>query len=119
MVINLPRPNNFDSADPYFKITGTEVNIFGTNNSIEVESAAARNLSIFGSNFTLSTQEQLVNAYYIGNPFPAGGLLSRLFVAADGGSYFTGDVISFALSDCSTVQWLPKSDWLAKFCAYS
>lgn len=93
------KPNYISENEDYFKITGTEVNIMGTNNSIEVGSASARNLSIFGSNFTLTTQEQIVNAYYIGNPFPAGGLLSRLFVAADGGSYFTGDVISFALSD--------------------
>lgn len=87
------------STPTYYNISGTEVNILGTNNVIRGSNLFARNLSIFGSNFVLTSQEQIVNSYYIGNPFPAGGLLTRLFVAADGGAYFTGDVVSFALSD--------------------
>ena len=90
---------NTSSTPPYYNISGTEVNILGTNNIIKGGGLFARNLSIFGSNFVLTSQEQIVNSYYIGNPFPAGGLLTRLFVAADGGAYFTGDVVSFALSD--------------------
>lgn len=81
------------------KITGEDVNILGTNNVVQNSGLFCRNLGIFGSNFVLQSQEQVVNSYYIGNPFPAGGLLSRVFVAADGGAYFTGDVVSFALSD--------------------
>ena len=87
------------STPTYYHLSGTEVNILGTNNVIRGSNLFARNLSIFGSNFVLTSQEQIVNSYYIGNPFPAGGLLTRLFVAADGGAYFTGDVVSFALSD--------------------
>jgi hypothetical protein len=90
---------NMAETPPYYNISGTEVNILGTNNIIKGGGLFARNLSIFGSNFVLTSQEQIVNSYYIGNPFPAGGLLTRLFVAADGGAYFTGDVVSFALSD--------------------
>ena len=81
-------------------VGGSEVNIFGTNNILKTSGQLyAQNLSIFGSNFILNSQEQVNNAYYIGNPFPTGGFLSRLFVAADGGAFFTGDVVSFALSD--------------------
>ena len=95
-----------NSVNPdYFDIDGEEINIFGTNNEITCKEAFAKNVAIFGSNFKLTSQDQLINAYYIGNPYPAqtssGGveILSRLFVAADGGAYFTGDVITFALSD--------------------
>ena len=85
----------------YQQIEGSEVNILGTNNKIVRTNANVQNLAIFGSNFVLTAQDQMINAYYIGNPFPTSqeGILSRLFVAADGGAYFTGDVISFALSD--------------------
>jgi hypothetical protein len=43
------------------------------------------------------------NTFYIGNPQVDDSVdiakLTRVFVAADGGAFFTGDVISFALSD--------------------
>lgn len=93
----IPSTTSWDSGKG---VGGSEVNIFGTNNILKTSSNLyAQNLSIFGSNFILNSQEQVNNAYYIGNPFPTGGFLSRLFVAADGGAYFTGDVVSFALSD--------------------
>ena len=85
-------------------IKGSEINILGTDNIIAVRDGDIKNVAIFGSNFRLATQDQAINAYYIGNPLPeqvgdGAQILSRLFVAADGGAYFTGDVITFALSD--------------------
>ena len=82
-------------------VTAKDVNILGKNNVIQ-GALDVDTLAIFGSNFKLTSEEQVQNAYYIGNPFLSGtsdAALARLFVAADGGAYFTGDVISFALSD--------------------
>ncbi|MBN86195.1 MAG: hypothetical protein CL885_01590 [Dehalococcoidia bacterium] len=83
----------------FSKIKGQEVNILGTDNEVVVEGGYANNLSIFGSNFKLRNSEQIQNAYYIGNPKAEDQFLARVYVAADGGAYFTGDVITFALSD--------------------
>ena len=90
------------SSDNYNN-TGNVValNIFGNNNEL-VGNYSANTCAIFGSNFKLTTVEQMQNAFYFGNPYLAGSstdALTRLFFAADGGAYFTGDVISFALSD--------------------
>jgi hypothetical protein len=77
------------------------LNVFGNNNEL-VGNYSANTCAIFGSNFKLTTVEQMQNAFYFGNPYLAGSStdsLTRLFFAADGGAYFTGDVISFALSD--------------------
>lgn len=84
--------------------TGSEITILGTDNKIRVaEQAEASNLGIFGTNFTLTTPEMIQNTFYIGNPQVDDSVdiakLTRVFVAADGGAFFTGDVISFALSD--------------------
>ena len=92
-----------ETSNDNYDNTGDVValNIFGNNNEL-VGNYSANTCAIFGSNFKLTTVEQMQNAFYFGNPYLAGSstdALTRLFFAADGGAYFTGDVISFALSD--------------------
>jgi hypothetical protein len=95
---------NLDPTSDTYKSIGDVValNIFGNNNQIVGNALNPNTVSIFGSNFKLTQAEQVQNAFYFGNPYLAGSsgqALTRLFFAADGGAYFTGDVISFALSD--------------------
>ena len=95
---------NLNPVDGNYKTIGDVValNIFGNNNQIVGNALNPNTVSIFGSNFKLTQAEQVQNAFYFGNPYLSGSsgqALTRLFFAADGGAYFTGDVISFALSD--------------------
>jgi hypothetical protein len=81
---------------------GSEITILGTDNEIKLsEQGLATNLGIFGTNFILTDVEMVQNTYYIGNPKVEENILNltRVFVAADGGAFFTGDVVAFALSD--------------------
>lgn len=92
-----------DSAANIYQVA-SEVTILGTDNKINVDSQVeASNLGIFGTNFNLTEPEMVQNTFYIGNPQVDDTVdisrLTRVFVAADGGAFFTGDVISFALSD--------------------
>lgn len=87
-----------------FNQVGSEITILGTDNKINVsDDVEVSNLGIFGTNFNLTTTEMVQNTFYIGNPQADSSVditkLTRVFVAADGGAFFTGDVISFALSD--------------------
>ena len=82
----------------------SEVTILGTDNKIRISNQVeVSNLGIFGTNFNLTETEMVQNSFYIGNPMVDDTVeiskLTRVFVAADGGAFFTGDVISFALSD--------------------
>lgn len=82
----------------------SEVTILGTDNKIRIsDQVEVSNLGIFGTNFNLTETEMVQNSFYIGNPMVDDTVeiskLTRVFVAADGGAFFTGDVISFALSD--------------------
>jgi len=83
--------------------TGSEITILGTDNEIKIaEDVGAVNLGIFGTNFKLTQPAMVQNTFYIGNPkIESTDLkaLTRVFVAADGGMFVTGDVIAFALSD--------------------
>jgi len=100
--ILINRPDGTSAAD--LSQVGAEITILGTDNKINVdESVQVSNLGIFGTNFNLTTSEMVQNTFYIGNPQSDSDVsiskLTRVFIAADGGAFFTGDVISFALSD--------------------
>jgi hypothetical protein len=93
---------SFNPSEDYTNQVGSEITILGTDNKIALrEQALVTNLGIFGTNFILSEAEMVQNTYYIGNPKVEEDILNltRLFVAADGGAFFTGDVVAFALSD--------------------
>ena len=99
----LMKTSSGDSAANISQVA-SEVTILGTDNKINVDGQVeASNLGIFGTNFNLTEPEMVQNTFYIGNPQVDDTVdisrLTRLFVAADGGAFFTGDVISFALSD--------------------
>jgi hypothetical protein len=89
--------------DGGYSQTGSEITILGTDNKIVIgQDVDATNLGIFGTNFTLTQPAMVQNTFYIGNPKIDGTdlkALTRVFVAADGGMFVTGDVIAYALSD--------------------
>ena len=96
--------NDILFEDGGFKQTGSEITILGTDNKIEIDqNVDAVNLGIFGTNFTLTQPAMVQNTFYIGNPKIEDTTdlkaLTRVFVAADGGMFVTGDVIAYALSD--------------------
>jgi len=96
--------NDILFEDGGFKQTGSEITILGTDNKIEIDQEVdAVNLGIFGTNFTLTQPAMVQNTFYIGNPKIEDTTdlkaLTRVFVAADGGMFVTGDVIAYALSD--------------------